>query len=129
MVNILLPEDVRIMKGHTSKCGGGPSTMKRLILIAAAALTIAAWAATALADGYAHVYTSGGRHYSRPHRTYYYGTHYYPRRTYYRTYRYYDYPRYYYRPTYRRVHYYYDPYPYYDFYYYAPPVRVYYYRY
>ncbi len=91
--------------------------MKRLILIVVAALMLGAWAGAAFAGGRVYVYTSGARRYSRPTRTYYYGTYYYPRR-YYRS------PRYY-RHHYRRA-YYYSPCVYYD--YWRPPVRVYYYR-
>ena len=57
--------------------------MKRLILIAAAALMLAVgWAGTASAGGRVYVYTSGGRSHYRSHRTVYYGTYYYPRRYY-----------------------------------------------
>ena len=57
--------------------------MKRLILIAAAALMlVVGWAGTASAGGRVYIYTSGGRYHYRPHRTVHYGTYYYPRRYY-----------------------------------------------
>ncbi|MBN1919446.1 MAG: hypothetical protein JW889_16235 [Verrucomicrobia bacterium] len=104
--------------------------MKRLILIAVAALTMTAWVGSAFAHGRVYRYTSGGWRYSDGRGRAYHRVSYAPRRTYYRTYRYYDAPRYYYyhQPSYRRV-YYYPPYTYYGAYYYVPPVRVHYYRY
>jgi hypothetical protein len=80
--------------------------MKRLVLIAIAALTL--WAGSAFAGGRVYVYTSGGGYHYRPYRSYYYGSYYYQPRRYYS----YSYPRYYrtyYRPYYR---------PYYTTYYY-----------
>jgi hypothetical protein len=124
----------------------GVATMRRLILIAVAALTLTAWSSEAFAGGRVYVYASGGRRYSRPYRTYYHSSRYYPRRTYYTTYYYprrtyystyysprrYYYSRYSYPRTYRRS--YYRPYRYrpmyYSSYYYdywQPHVEVYYY--
>ena len=79
--------------------------MKRLILMAVAALMLAGWAGTAFAGGRIYIYTSGGRYHGRSYRTYYHGTYYYPRRYYSRGDRYYH--RRYYRTT---TYYYYSPY-------------------
>jgi hypothetical protein len=76
--------------------------MKRLILIAAAALMLLGSAGTAFAGGRIYIYTSGGRYHGRSYRSYYHGTYYYPRRYYSRGDRYYH--RRYYRSTYYDYH-------------------------
>ncbi len=93
--------------------------MRRLVLIAAAALMILGAAEPAFAGGRVYVYTSGGSRYRRPYSTNYSRTRYYPRRYYY----YRSYARYRHR-RYRR--YYYSPRRYY---YRRAPVRYYYYGY
>ena len=99
--------------------------MKRLVLIGAAALMMLGAAGPALGGGRVYVYTSGGRRYSRPHRTYYYRTYYYPRRYYYRSY-----PRYYQRRYYRRRHRrYYGAYPRVRYYHRCAPRTYYHYGY
>lgn len=94
--------------------------MRRLVLIAAAALMILGAAEPAFAGGRVYVYTSGGSRYRRPYSTNYSRTRYYPRRYYYY---YRSYARYRHR-RYRR--YYYSPRRYY---YRRAPVRYYYYGY